>query len=42
MANVAGIIVQAPVVDFDDDAFDRIMAVNLGGVFRVVGRRHAS
>ncbi len=34
MANVAGIIVQAPVVDFDDDAFDRIMAVNLGGVFR--------
>jgi 3-oxoacyl-[acyl-carrier protein] reductase len=34
MANVAGIIVQSPVVDFDDDAFDRIMAVNLGGVFR--------
>ncbi len=34
MANVAGIIVQAPVVDFDDDAFDRIMAVNLRGVFR--------
>ena len=34
MANVAGIIVQAPVVDFDDDAFDRIMAVNLAGVFR--------
>jgi 3-oxoacyl-[acyl-carrier protein] reductase len=34
MANVAGIIVQAPVVDFDDDTFDRIMAVNLGGVFR--------
>ena len=34
MANVAGIIVQAPVVDFDDDAFDRILAVNLHGVFR--------
>lgn len=34
MANVAGIIVQSPVVDFDDDAFDRIMAVNLKGVFR--------
>jgi len=34
MANIAGIIVQAPVVDFEDDAFDRIMAVNLKGVFR--------
>jgi 3-oxoacyl-[acyl-carrier protein] reductase len=34
MANIAGIILQAPVVDFDDDAFDRIMAVNLTGVFR--------
>ena len=34
MANVAGIILQSPVVDFDDDAFDRIMAVNLTGVFR--------
>ena len=34
MANIAGIIVQSPVVDFDDDAFDRILAVNLGGVFR--------
>ena len=34
MANVAGIIVQAPVVDFDDDALDRILAVNLKGVFR--------
>ncbi len=34
MANVAGIILQSPVVDFDDDAFDRIMAVNLIGVFR--------
>jgi 3-oxoacyl-[acyl-carrier protein] reductase len=34
MANVAGIILQAPVVDFEDDAFDRIMAVNLTGVFR--------
>jgi 3-oxoacyl-[acyl-carrier protein] reductase len=34
MANIAGIILQAPVVDFDDDSFDRIMAVNLKGVFR--------
>src|SRR5665213_1709618 len=34
MANVAGIILQAPVVDFDDPAFERIMAVNLTGVFR--------
>jgi 3-oxoacyl-[acyl-carrier protein] reductase len=34
MANVAGIILQSPVVDFEDDAFDRIMAVNLTGVFR--------
>ena len=34
MANVAGIILQAPVVDFDDDSFERIMAVNLTGVFR--------
>ena len=34
MANIAGIILQSPVVDFDDDAFDRIMAVNLTGVFR--------
>jgi 3-oxoacyl-[acyl-carrier protein] reductase len=34
MANIAGIIVQSPVVDFDDDAFDRILAVNLKGVFR--------
>ena len=34
MANIAGIIVQAPVVDFDDDALDRILAVNLIGVFR--------
>ncbi len=34
MANIAGIILQAPVVDFDDDAYDRILAVNLTGVFR--------
>jgi 3-oxoacyl-[acyl-carrier protein] reductase len=34
MANIAGIILQSPVVDFDDDAFERIMAVNLRGVFR--------
>ena len=34
MANIAGIIVQAPVVDFDDEALDRILAVNLKGVFR--------
>jgi len=34
MANIAGIILQAPVVDFEDDAFDRILAVNLKGVFR--------
>jgi 3-oxoacyl-[acyl-carrier protein] reductase len=34
MANIAGIILQAPVVDFDDESFDRIMAVNLKGVFR--------
>jgi 3-oxoacyl-[acyl-carrier protein] reductase len=34
MANIAGIIVQAPVVDFDDDAFERVLAVNLKGVFR--------
>jgi 3-oxoacyl-[acyl-carrier protein] reductase len=33
MANIAGIIVQSPVVDFDDDALDRILAVNLKGVF---------
>ena len=33
MANIAGIILQAPVVEFEDDAFDRIMAVNLKGVF---------
>ncbi len=34
MANVAGIIVQSPVVDFDDDALERVLAVNLMGVFR--------
>jgi 3-oxoacyl-[acyl-carrier protein] reductase len=34
MANIAGIILQAPVVDFDDDAYERILAVNLRGVFR--------
>ncbi len=33
MANIAGIILQAAVVDFEDDAFDHIMAVNLKGVF---------
>jgi 3-oxoacyl-[acyl-carrier protein] reductase len=33
MANIAGIIVQSPVVDFDDAALDRILAVNLKGVF---------
>ncbi len=33
MANIAGIIVQAAVVDFDDDTLDRILAVNLKGVF---------
>ncbi|HUI03910.1 MAG TPA: SDR family NAD(P)-dependent oxidoreductase [Acidimicrobiales bacterium] len=34
MANVAGIIAQAPVVDLDDDTLDRVLAVNLLGVFR--------
>jgi 3-oxoacyl-[acyl-carrier protein] reductase len=34
MANIAGIIVQSPVVDFTDDAFERILAVNMTGVFR--------
>jgi 3-oxoacyl-[acyl-carrier protein] reductase len=34
MANIAGIIVQSPVVDLDDDALDRILAVNLKGVVR--------
>jgi 3-oxoacyl-[acyl-carrier protein] reductase len=34
MANIAGIIVQAPVVDLDDDTLERILAVNLTGVFR--------
>ena len=33
MANIAGIIVQAAVVDLDDDTLDRILAVNLKGVF---------
>jgi len=33
MANIAGIILQAQVVEFEDDALDRIMAVNLKGVF---------
>jgi 3-oxoacyl-[acyl-carrier protein] reductase len=34
MANIAGIIAQAAVVDLDDDALDRVLAVNLTGVFR--------
>jgi 3-oxoacyl-[acyl-carrier protein] reductase len=34
MANIAGIIAQSPVVDLDDDALERILAVNLKGVFR--------
>jgi 3-oxoacyl-[acyl-carrier protein] reductase len=34
MANIAGIIVQSPVVDFDDDTLERVLAVNLVGVFR--------
>jgi 3-oxoacyl-[acyl-carrier protein] reductase len=34
MANIAGIIVQSPVVDFGDDALERILAVNLIGVFK--------
>jgi 3-oxoacyl-[acyl-carrier protein] reductase len=34
MANIAGIIVQSPVVDFEDDDLERVLAVNLVGVFR--------
>ena len=34
MANVAGIMAQAPVVDLDDDTLERVLAVNLLGVFR--------
>jgi len=33
MANVAGIIAQASVVELDDDTLDRVLAVNLKGVF---------
>jgi 3-oxoacyl-[acyl-carrier protein] reductase len=33
MANVAGIIVQAPVVELGDDVLERVLAVNLKGVF---------
>jgi 3-oxoacyl-[acyl-carrier protein] reductase len=33
MANIAGIILQSPVVDLDDADLDRILAVNLKGVF---------
>jgi 3-oxoacyl-[acyl-carrier protein] reductase len=33
VANVAGIIVQAPVVELDDDSLERVLAVNLKGVF---------
>jgi 3-oxoacyl-[acyl-carrier protein] reductase len=34
MANVAGIIVQAPVLELADDVLERVLAVNLLGVFR--------
>jgi 3-oxoacyl-[acyl-carrier protein] reductase len=34
MANVAGIITQAPVLELEDDALERVLAVNLMGVFR--------
>ncbi|MGA2520556.1 MAG: SDR family NAD(P)-dependent oxidoreductase [Acidimicrobiales bacterium] len=33
MANVAGIIAQAPVVDLTDEVLERVLAVNLKGVF---------
>jgi 3-oxoacyl-[acyl-carrier protein] reductase len=34
MANVAGIIVLSPVIEFADDALERVLAVNMFGVFR--------
>jgi 3-oxoacyl-[acyl-carrier protein] reductase len=34
MANIAGIIAQSSVVDLEDDALERVLAVNLKGVFR--------